>query len=199
MFEIFAQVDRNLDRAQGGLGIGLALARSLVEMHGGWIDVESAGVDQGSHFTVRIPARSAPLEAVDGAVSGGAAKLAAPVPMRVLVVDDNRDGAESLVGLLGLIGFDARAAFDGASALDEATAWLPAVILLDIGLPGMDGYQVARLIRADQRLATVRLIAVTGWGAQTDRARTMAAGFDDHWVKPVDPAKLHGLGAARRQ
>ncbi len=200
VFDIFAQVDRNLDRAQGGLGIGLALARSLVEMHGGRIDVESAGVDQGSRFTVRIPARSAPTETVDRAVSDGAAKQISPplIPMRVLVVDDNRDGAESLVGLLGLIGFNARASFDGPTALDEAAAWLPAVILLDIGLPGMDGYEVARRIRADARLAAVRLIAVTGWGAQTDGARTMAAGFDDHWVKPVDPAKLHGLGAARR-
>ena len=114
----------------------------------------------------------------------------------MLVVDDNRDGAESLTGLLWQMGFDARA-FRWPAALDEAVL-LPAVILLDIGLPGMDGYEVARRIRADERLAAVRLIAVTGWGAQTDRARTAAAGFDDHWVKPVDPAKLHGLGAARR-
>jgi PAS domain S-box-containing protein len=188
VFEMFAQVDRNALRAQGGLGIGLALARRLAEMHGGTLHADSAGPGCGSTFTVRLPS-AAQLER---------GRVAVPPPpalpaRRVLVVDDNRDAADSLAMLLRHLGAEVHTAHDGATALDIAGSWCPAVALLDLGMPGMDGFEVARKMRSDERLAGLKLIALTGWGQEEDRLRSRRSGFDHHLVKPVDLSLLQTL------
>jgi PAS domain S-box-containing protein len=189
VFEMFAQVDRTLKRAQGGLGIGLALARSLVELHGGGIEAKSSGLNQGSEFVVRIPLSSRAPAALKP--EGPAAD-----PMsgqRVLVVDDSRDGADSLAMVLQTLGADPRVAYDGPSALEAMREHRPAIVLLDLGMPGMDGYEVAARMRADPASQGVLLIALTGFGGPAERSRAERAGFDDHCVKPVDPARLRLL------
>ena len=189
VFDMFTQVDQSLHRAQGGLGIGLALARSLVELHSGRITAHSRGVEQGSEFTVQLPLVNADQprhEAVDRAATISA-------PRRVLVVDDNRDAADSLALILGTMGAEARSAYNGPSALELVRSWSPTTVLLDLGMPGMDGYVVAHRIRKDPATSGVRLIALTGWGSADDRRHTSAAGFDDHWVKPVDPVHLREM------
>jgi PAS domain S-box-containing protein len=187
IFEPFAQGDRALDRAQGGLGIGLTLVRRLVEMHGGTVAAHSDGPGLGSEFVVRLPAEpAAPPEAAPAAPDsrrGGEHR-------RVLVVDDNGDAAESLALLLQTIGHETRVAHDGPGALKEAETFGPDVVLLDIGLPGMDGYEVARRLRRLEPARSALLVAVTGYGQDEDRRRSKEAGFDHHFVKPVDPATL---------
>jgi signal transduction histidine kinase len=191
VFDLFTQVDRHLDRAQGGLGIGLALVKRLVEMHGGTIAAASEGAGRGSTFEVRVPAASAPAPAA----------VAAPVRptaaggRRVLVVDDNEDAAESLSELLALCGHDARTAATGPEALAAVPAFRPDLVFLDIGLPGMDGYEVARALRAAPGDTPV-LVALTGWGAESDRQRSAEAGFDRHLTKPVGREQLDELLAA---
>ncbi|HEX4330929.1 MAG TPA: response regulator [Usitatibacter sp.] len=190
VFELFSQADRSLARSQGGLGIGLSLAKGLVEMHGGTVVAESKGIGEGSTFTVRLPA-SAIVPAPDPAsralvpesISSGASR-------RILVVEDNPDSAESLMLLLRSFGHDVSVVNDGREAVGAARRLRPDVILLDIGLPGMDGFHVARALRELPETSAVRLIAVSGYGQERDRERTKAAGFDLHLVKPVDPVKL---------
>jgi signal transduction histidine kinase/CheY-like chemotaxis protein len=186
VFEMFTQVGRSLERAQGGLGVGLALVRRLVEMHGGSVAAESLGPARGSTFVVRIPLAelAAPMAMRSGDPARGAAEL------KILVVDDNVDAAEMLGMLLELRGYHTRLAHTGPAALDVAADFQPAVIFLDIGLPGLNGYQVAQRLRASAREPQPVLVALTGWGTDEDRRQAKAAGFDGHLVKPVDIQQL---------
>jgi len=198
IFELFTQVDRTLDRSQGGLGIGLTLVKRLVEMQGGSVVAYSAGKDQGSEFTVRLPA--APAAQVSSTAKGagmGWAKPGAP-DFCVLVVDDNRDVADSTAVLLRMAGYDVHLAYDGKGAIESAQRLQPDAVLLDIGLPGMDGYEVAELIRRDAASAKPLMLAVSGYGQDEHRLRSSKAGFDHHIVKPIDPAALTELLASLR-
>jgi CheY-like chemotaxis protein len=186
VFELFVQGERELDRAHGGLGIGLTLVRRLAELHGGGADAASAGPDRGSEFTVRLPAIAAPESvAAPQAAAGGA--LAS---REILVVEDNEDARDSLKRLLELAGHRVRTAPDGAAGLEALLASPPDIALVDIGLPKLDGYEVARRTRARLDGRRPYLVAVTGYGAPEDRDRALAAGFDQHVVKPVDEAAL---------
>jgi PAS domain S-box-containing protein len=184
VFDLFTQADRSLNRAQGGLGVGLALVKAIVEMHGGRVHAESG--PQGSTFTVRLPLPHAerPGAPVD------APPMSASAGRRILVVEDNADAAESLAALLELEGHRVACAPDGAAALVRAAGFRPEVAILDIGLPGMDGYTLARLLRETAETRDCVLVALTGYGQPEDRARAIAAGFDAHLVKPVEPAAL---------
>jgi CheY-like chemotaxis protein len=171
------------------VGIGLTLVHKLVKLHGGSIKASSAGPGRGSEFTVRLPILSE--EAAGEQARHAAAEGSAELPhRRVLVVDDNQDAADSLALLLRLAGQDARTAYDGPSALVRATEFRPEVVFLDIGMPGMDGYEVARQLRAAPALRGIKLVALTGWGQEEDRRRSAEAGFDRHMVKPVEPEAL---------
>jgi len=185
IFELFTQVERSLDRAQGGLGIGLTVVRKLAEMHGGSVSATSEGPGLGSEFTVRLPLTSIvpEVEAVQETGEPGR-------PLRILVVDDNVDMAQSLGRLLEHAGHTITTAHDGHLALEAARTFQPDVIVLDIGLPGLDGYRVAEALRREPAFAGVRLVAVSGYGQAEDRSRTKAAGFDHHLVKPVDFSQL---------
>ena len=183
IFQMFTQIDASLGRSAGGLGIGLALVKDLVELHGGTVAARSDGLGHGSEFEVRLPiAIDAPAPAGANptgnvpAVAGG---------LRILVVDDNRDAAESLAEILKLEGHDTRLAYDGLAAVTAAAQWQPDVVLLDIGLPTIDGYETARRLRAQNGAKPLRIIALTGWGQTEARERTAQAGFDAHVVKPV--------------
>ena len=188
IFDMFMQVDAVRERSQGGLGIGLTLVRRLVEMHGGTVEARSAGVGHGSEFVVRLPIV---VEARSAAEPRPAPAVLAP--RRILVVDDNRDAASSLAMLLELDGHSIVTAHDGPSAYSAAETHRPDVTLLDIGLPGMDGYEVSRRIRQQPWGRAMTLVALTGWGQAEDRLRTRAAGFDAHLVKPVNYADLMEL------
>jgi PAS domain S-box-containing protein len=202
IFDMFFQAERRTKESQGGLGIGLSLVKGLVEMHGGSVAAHSPGRGQGSEFVVRLPllagreAGSPPDEEKEPPSAPASAGLPASLPaMRVLVVDDNVDAADSLALLLRLQGHEVQVAYDGLAALAKAEASVPAVAFLDIGMPAMDGHELARAFRARPALAGVRLVALTGWGQPEDRQRTRAAGFDHHLVKPVDAEALaHLLG-----
>ena len=189
VFEIFMQAHRGEEHSQGGLGIGLTLVRRLIDMHGGSVSAESAGPGQGSTFVVRLPLAKR-LEVTAAAAAPSPAP--APATRRILVVDDNTDAAESLSMLLDLEGHSTRVAHDGASALAVAAEFKPDAVFLDIGMPGMNGYEAARRLRAANGTA-IRLIALTGWGAEEDRRLASEAGFDHHLVKPVDPTLLAGV------
>ena len=192
VWDLFMQADRAPDRPQGGLGIGLTIARRLVELHGGRIEAHSQGLGQGSEFTVTLPTLPMTSEEPRAATR---AEPGAQGTARVLLVEDNPDAAESLTMLLELLGHRVRAAHDGIAALDAARANVPDVMLVDIGLPGMDGYEVARRVRRDPQLKEVVLVALTGYGREEDKQQAMAAGFDYHLVKPVAPDAIHGLVA----
>jgi CheY-like chemotaxis protein len=185
VFDLFTQGDRTLDRAQGGLGIGLTLAKSLIELHGGRVEAHSAGPNQGSEFVVRLPLLPGSAHPEEARVEKNERNAPSP-PRRVLVVDDNTDTAESLAKLLELMGHQVRTAPDGPAALESVRDYRPEVVLLDIGLPGMDGYEVARRLRAERATEAVFLVALTGYGQEEDRRRSREAGFDRHLVKPVD-------------
>jgi CheY-like chemotaxis protein len=186
VFEMFTQVRGSLDRAQGGLGIGLSLVRRLVELHGGRVSAFSGGPGQGSTFTLRLPLRPGTANALAApGREGMAQESGAGGPLRVLVVDDNTDAADSLVALLEILGHSARVAHDGVSGLDAAREFVPDLVFLDIGLPGMSGHDVAREIRRTAALRQVVLIALTGWGSQNDQRLSQEAGFDQHLTKPV--------------
>ncbi|MGH7467779.1 MAG: hybrid sensor histidine kinase/response regulator [Longimicrobiales bacterium] len=188
VFELFSQVEATLDRAQGGLGIGLSLVRSIVELHGGKVDARSAGEDRGSDFSIRLQCLAdAPAKAVSKTVD--TMPRSTVLRLQVLVVDDNQDGADSLSTLLRAKGHSVVVAHNGPRAIELATAQKPDVILLDIGLPEMDGYEVCRRLRAGGLAATL-IIAVTGYGQERDRVRAQEAGFDAHVVKPVRSALL---------
>jgi len=190
VFDIFAQGERTLDRSQGGLGIGLTLVRGLVEMHGASVQAISPGPGQGSEFVVRLPVMpgSPPDRPVPAEVRVPGARAA-----RILVVDDTADVAESLAMLLESLGHEVRLACDGAQALEAARSWRPEAVLLDIGLPGMDGYEVARRLRREPGLGPLLLVAVSGYGQDEDRRRSHEAGFDHHLVKPVSQVVLQRL------
>ncbi|QEH38459.1 Sensor histidine kinase TmoS [Aquisphaera giovannonii] len=192
VFGMFTQVDRSLERSQGGLGIGLSLVKGIVEMHGGAVEARSGGPGRGSEFVVRLPiaAAGAPKPAAGRAGPDAAGPAAA---RRILVVDDNEDAARSLARMLKLGGHEARTAHDGGEAVEAAERHRPEVILLDIGLPVMNGYDVARAIRARPWGGDVAIVALTGWGQEGDRRRSKEAGIDRHLVKPLDPAELEGL------
>jgi PAS domain S-box-containing protein len=189
IFDLFVQAERRLDRSQGGVGIGLTLVHKLVKMHGGSITASSAGPGRGSEFTVRLPILSGEAAGEPARHSDGQ-DLAELPHRRVLVVDDNQDAADSLALLLRLAGQDAWTAYDGPSALVRAREFRPEVVFLDIGMPGMDGYEVARQLRASPELPGIKLVALTGWGQEEDRRRSAEAGFDRHMVKPVEPEAL---------
>jgi PAS domain S-box-containing protein len=192
VFDIFTQVDRSLERSQGGLGIGLSLVKRLVEMHGGSIEAHSDGPGRGSRFVVHLPAAEAPAAAESPNGTGGAAD-AAPARRRILVADDNRDGANSLARVLRLMGNDTRTAFDGQEAVEVGAAFRPDVILMDIGMPRLNGYDACRRIREEPWGRDAVIVACTGWGQDQDRRQAQEAGFDTHMVKPVEPAALAKL------
>jgi PAS domain S-box-containing protein len=191
-FDPFVQGSRGLDRSGGGLGIGLTLVRRIVELHGGTAAVSSAGAGLGTRFTVTLPLTQTPAAGAPTAQKRPAAPMVAR-RQRILVVDDNRDAADSLAELLRLTGHEVSLAHDGEQALQVAEGLRPDAILLDLGLPGMDGYEVARRMRASPALARTRLIALTGYGQASDRRATADAGFEAHLVKPVDFAALEQL------
>ncbi len=194
IFDLFVQAEHGVGRAQGGLGIGLTLVKRLVELHGGSVTAHSDGPGKGSEFVIVLPALPPTRPAAPPAAEPAEAPSAAPPPaLRVLVVDDNVDAAESLATLLRLEGQDVRVAHDGPAALEAAPAYRPDVVFLDIGMPGMDGYEVARRLRREPGLEGVLLVALTGWGQDEDRRRSREAGFDEHLVKPVDPAAVATL------
>lgn len=191
IFDMFTQVDGSLERSQGGLGIGLTLVRRLVEMHGGSIEAHSKGHDAGSEFVVRLPVLSQrPREPTPGG-NGPRAKVLSE--WRILVVDDNKDSADSMGMLLQIKGNDIRTAHDGLEALAVAEAFRPELVLLDIGLPKLNGYEVAQRIRQQPWGRDVTLVALTGWGQEEDRRRSREAGFDFHLVKPADLGALEHL------
>lgn len=191
IFDLFAQGERTLDRSQGGLGIGLTVVRRLVELHGGRVEAHSGGVGQGAEFVVTLPIPAA--RAMDALTPAGELPNTSPERARVLLVEDNADAAESLAMLLDLMGHEVRVAADGAAGVAAAIAHAPDVMIIDIGLPGMDGFEVARQVRAQPALAAVGLIALTGYGGQDDRRRTAEAGFHHHLVKPADPQAIEGI------
>lgn len=195
VFDLFTQVDPTLDHAEGGLGIGLSLVRSLVELHGGRVAAHSDGLGRGSEFVVRLPA----LDPVRGPSKESApARTAGDIPCRrVLLVDDDRDTAETSAMLLKLWGQDVRVAYDGPSCIEMAKAFHPEVVFLDIGLPGMSGYEVAQRLREQPGLESTLFVATTGYGTHEDKRRANESGFQAHLTKPVDPAALQALLAKR--
>jgi PAS domain S-box-containing protein len=188
LFEPFSQADRSLDRTRGGLGLGLALVKGLVELHGGTVRANSAGVGKGSEFVIRLPLAEKPRRN-ERSVSALAGKRS----VRVLIIEDSRDVAESLRLLLTLSGHQVEVAFTGQGGIELARPFRPDVVLCDIGLPGMDGYAVARAMRADPELCKTTLFALSGYGQEEDQLRAHQAGFDRHLTKPADPALLLGL------
>ncbi|MEW6373631.1 MAG: response regulator [Pseudomonadota bacterium] len=188
VFDVFVQGTISLDRAQGGLGIGLSLVRRLVELHGGSVNATSAGGGAGSSFTIRLP-RAEPAQAAAIAAALPGADAAKPA---VLLIEDNDDGREMMATMLDVYGYPVLQSADGLDGVAQATSRLPKVALVDIGLPGIDGYEVARRLRANPDTRAMRLIALTGYGLADDQRRVLEAGFDMHLVKPVDIAQLLG-------
>lgn len=196
LFDLFVQGNRSLARSQGGLGIGLTLVRRLVEMHGGSVTASSAGLGQGSEFVVRLPIATRSPSVTDAeAASAPHAHVTDAPKRRILVVDDNVDAAESIAMILQLAGYSVRCVYDGPSVLQAAQTYRPDVIVLDIGLPGMSGYEVARQLRALPDFGRTPLVAVTGYGQEEDRRSSAEAGFDCHLTKPVDPIALQAFVA----
>jgi signal transduction histidine kinase/DNA-binding response OmpR family regulator len=195
IFDPFTQVDRTLARSHGGLGIGLTLVRRLVEMQNGKVTVRSEGRNRGSEFTVRLPATT---EAAEAAASFRASPGPSPAGLRVLVVDDNRDVADSTASIMRMNGCDVHVAYDGKAALESVQRLRPDAVLLDIGLPAIDGYLVAEHIRAQPENGCTMIVAVSGYGQEQDRMRSKSVGFDYHVVKPIDPTVLAGLVGSLR-
>lgn len=192
VFSLFTQVTQPAERSQGGLGIGLALVEGLVRLHGGTVEARSEGPGRGSEFIVRLP-RNPYIAPEPPPAPRDPERVGPQVPRRVLVVDDNRDAADTLAELLRMLGNEVLVAHDGNGALASAPGFKPDVVLLDIGLPDVNGYEVARRLRQVAGMRQPRLIALTGWGQHEDKRRAAEAGFDDHWTKPVDPVRLQEL------
>jgi PAS domain S-box-containing protein len=197
IFDLFMQADQSIERSQGGLGIGLTLARTLVELHGGTIRAYSEGLGHGSEFVVRLPALTRQPDSQRGGPHSPSAAGTAETSRRLLVVDDNVDGADSLAVVLRMWGHEVRIAHSGPQAVELVKSYQPDIVLLDIGLPGMSGYEVARKIRGLQVLDKPLLVAITGYGQNEDRRRSLEAGFDRHLIKPVEPGDLRQILAQR--
>jgi len=199
IFDPFTQVDRTLARSHGGLGIGLTLVRRLVEMQNGRVGVRSEGRNRGSEFTVHLPASpdAATVPAL-AATSANAGDRPSPAGLRVLVVDDNRDVADSTASIMRMNGCDVHVAYDGKAAIESVQRLRPDAVLLDIGLPSIDGYLVAEHIRAQPENGRTMIVAVSGYGQEQDRLRSKSVGFDYHVVKPIDPTVLAGLVGSLR-
>ena len=191
VFDLFVQGDRSLDRAEGGLGIGLTLVKRLVELHGGSVEALSDGPGQGSEFLFRLPLLSRASRGGEALTSG--LRPEPPVRRRILIVDDNRDSAQTMAALLQAWGHEVQTAYDGRSAVASAGEFRPEAIFLDLGLPGMNGYDVAKHLRASAELASALIVAFTGYGQDEDRRRVLDAGFDHHLLKPVDPLLLQKI------
>jgi CheY-like chemotaxis protein len=198
VFDLFVQVDTSLERAQGGLGIGLTLVRRLVEMHGGTVKAYSAGPGEGSRFEVKLPlAREADM------LQTGAYANKLPSPdggrRRILVVDDNRDAADTLAVSLNLWGHEVQAIYDPMRALETIAQFVPDIAFLDVGMPKLNGLELASMIRAHDNGRAILLVALTGWGQEDDRRRSQQAGFDYHLVKPADPAEIERICRIRER
>jgi signal transduction histidine kinase/ActR/RegA family two-component response regulator len=193
IFDMFMQVEGSLEKSRGGLGIGLTLAKQLVELHGGSIQAHSEGAGKGSEFTVRMPA--VPMLTAVAAPGNPDLRLDIPVRFRVLVADDNLDAAESMGMMLRLMGHDVRTVRDGLQAVEEAATFRPDMALLDIGMPHLNGYDVARRIREQRWGKEIVLVALTGWGQEEDKRKALEAGFDQHFTKPVNPGDIAALMA----
>ncbi len=197
IFEMFVQVDTSLERSVSGLGIGLTLVRTLLELHGGSVEVHSAGIGQGSEFVVRLPIMvETPSTVPPPPITSQPSSIAA---RRILVADDNRDSATSMAMLLELTGNETRTVFDGLAAVEAARTFMPDIVLLDIGMPKLNGHEVARKIRAQPWGKLMLLVAVTGWAQDEDRRESREAGFDGHMIKPVDLDALMNLLAGLRR
>jgi CheY-like chemotaxis protein len=191
IFDMFTQVDRSIERSRGGLGIGLSIVKSLIELHGGSVEAKSAGHGTGSEFIIRLPVvlslanedRNEPDQKT----------TAAKLRRRILVVDDNRDAAISLAIMLKLFGNETQTAYDGLEALELASTFRPDLVMLDIGMPKLNGYDTAIRIREQPWGKNMILVALTGWGQEEDKRRAFAAGFNFHMVKPIDLAALEKL------
>jgi signal transduction histidine kinase/ActR/RegA family two-component response regulator len=192
IFEMFSQVAPALERSQGGLGIGLSLVQGLVELHGGKVEARSGGIGKGSEFIVRLPIVETPAQPGEQRSEQAEKRHFGP-KRRILVVDDNRDAADSLAMMLSITGHDTRTAYDGLEAVQAAAGFQPDIVLLDIGLPKMNGYEAARHIRQQPWGKGMALIALTGWGQEEDKRRALEAGFDHHLTKPVGAAALEKL------
>jgi CheY-like chemotaxis protein/two-component sensor histidine kinase len=196
LFSIFSQVDSRTDRAQGGLGIGLALVKGLVELHGGSVEVRSDGLGRGSEFVVRLPSRLVGSRAQRLPETIDAVPLSMQTDaLKILVVDDNRDAAETLSLALGFSGYEVVTAFSGPEALAVGARERPRVVILDVGMPGMDGYETVRRLRLEPWGHHALAIALTGWGQEQDKRAARAAGFDEHLTKPIDPARIDEMVA----
>jgi PAS domain S-box-containing protein len=194
VFSLFMQAAHPAERSQGGLGIGLSLVEGLVRLHGGSVEARSEGPQKGSEFIVYLPRTPRTSRAIThGGERGATGQANSAHARRILVVDDNRDAAETLAELLTMLGNEVAVALDGTSAVDRVRQFGPDVVLLDIGLPDVNGYEVARRVRRLEGLRQPRLIALTGWGQQQDKRLAVEAGFDQHWTKPVDIARLQAL------
>jgi CheY-like chemotaxis protein len=191
VFDLFTQVNQTLGRSNGGLGIGLALVKQLVTLHGGSVAAASEGAGQGSTFTLQVPLVQGAQGNSGDAVGGGVRQ--ARQPRRVLVVDDNRDAADTIATAIQLAGHDVAVAYDGATGLALADRMKPECILLDVGMPGMDGHQVIRALRSHPEHRRCLVIALTGWGQEHDRASTRESGFDAHLVKPASVEAVMAL------
>ena len=189
---MFSQIDNSLERAHGGLGIGLTLVRRLVEMHGGSVVARSAGLGEGSEFVVTLPLTQSAADRRACRAPAAAAR-GVGTRLRMLVVDDNGDSAESLALLLSLAGHETHVARDGPGGAERADALRPDAVLLDLGLPGLNGYEVCRRLRVEPWARAIPIIAITGWGQADDRQRSKDAGFDGHLVKPVVLGELTAL------
>ena len=192
IFDMFSQVDRSIERSTGGLGIGLALVKGLVEMHGGTVTAASGGQGKGSTFTVKLPALGSHAEPLSAAPPDGAQAAAGP-KRRILVVDDNRDSATSMAMLLKLLGNEVRTAHDGVEAVEAAERFRPEVVLMDVGMPRLDGYEATRRIREQPWGKAMTIIALTGWGQEGDKLQSREAGCNGHLVKPVNLTDLEKL------
>jgi CheY-like chemotaxis protein len=193
VFDLFTQVDQSLEKTHDGLGIGLSLAKAIVELHDGGVEANSAGLGKGSEFVIRLPAVRTESEHQFKVVQS---EHHSSKSCRILVADDNRDSALSLALMLKILGNDTQTAHDGLEALRVAEIFRPDVVFLDIGMPKLNGYETARKLRALPWGNEVKLVALTGWGQDSDRIRSQEAGFDWHLVKPVDPVALEQLLSA---